>query len=58
MTYQLTIRIPFEALDDPEARKRATDILDAVDMYVIDGKNAEKKLQRVLTVQTKSVKNY
>ena len=46
MDYQITIRVPFAALDDLEAREKAKCILGNTDVLLSDEK-VEKKLQRV-----------
>ena len=46
MDYQITIRVPFSALDDLEAREKAKCILGNTDVLLSDEK-VEKKLQRV-----------
>jgi len=46
MNYQLTIRIPIDALDDVEARKMANDILDDIYNHLMSEKT-DRKLQRI-----------
>ena len=45
--YLLTIRIPVQAMDDPEARDRALALLKQ--MQVPDGTQASMKLQKLET---------
>jgi len=44
--YKLTFTIEVKGLDDPDARKQAKDILEAIDKVMPD---AEMKLQQVYT---------
>jgi hypothetical protein len=46
MDYQITLRVPFSALDDLQAREIAKTILYDVGSHLLNEKT-EKKLQRV-----------